>query len=185
MVADVFELLNEGMKSTMHNLGRDLAKVRTGRANPALIEGLKADYYGVITPINQMATISVPEARLIVVAPWDAKAISGIEKALQKADLGLNPVNDGKVIRIPFPPLTEERRKDLVKLIKKMGEECKITVRKERRDANELLKELEKDKAISEDDLHRSQDKVQKVHDEYIKKVDEMVVNKEKDVMEV
>lgn len=185
MVADIFELLNEGMDKTLSNLTRELAKVRTGRANPALIEGIKAEYYGALTPINQMATVSVPEARLLVISPWDQSSIGDIEKALQKADLGMNPVNDGKVIRIPFPPLTEERRKELVKLVKKMGEDCKIVIRKERRDAIEMLKEMEKDKDISEDELHKNQDKVQKVHDDYIVKVDEMLKKKETDIMEV
>ena len=185
MVDEVFEMLKDGMDKTLVSLRRELSKIRTGRANPAILEGVRADYYGQPTPLNQMATISVPEARLIVISPWDAKAVNDIEKAIQRADLGLNPQNDGKVIRIAFPPLTEDRRKELVKLVKKQGEECKITVRKERRDAIEMLKDLEKNKEISEDDLHRKQDDVQKVHDDYIAKVDEIVKAKETDIMEV
>lgn len=185
MVEEVFELLQESLDKTISNLSKELSRVRTGRANPSILEGVKAIYYGTPTLVNQMATISVPEARLIVISPWDAKGLGDIEKAIQKAGLGLNPMNDGKVIRIAFPPLTEERRIELVKKIKKTGEECKITVRKERRDAIEMLKDLEKSKDISEDDLRRNQDKVQQRHDLYIKKVDEIIEIKEKEVMEV
>lgn len=185
MIDEVFKELNNGMERTLKNLAWELAKVRTGRANPAILEGIKVPYYGTPTPINQMATVSVPEARLIVILPWDANSVIEIEKGIQKADIGVNPMNDGKVIRIAFPPLTEDRRKDLVKRIRKMGEDCKITVRKERRDANEMLKDLEKEKEISEDELHRKQDKVQKVHDDYIKKVDEIIKSKETEIMEV
>lgn len=185
MVNEVLEEVKGGMEKTIVNLTRELGKVRTGRANPAILEGIRADYYGTQTSINQMATVSVPEARLIVISPWDANSLMDIDKALQKADLGLNPMNDGKVIRIAFPPLTEDRRKDLVKKVKKLGEDCKITVRKERRDGIDMLKELEKEKEISEDQLHRHQDDVQKVHDEYINKVDEIMRNKEQEIMEV
>ena len=185
MIDEVFEVLNEGLEKTVGNLARELSKVRTGRANPAVLDGIRAEYYGTLTPINQMATISVPEARLIVISPWDANSLMDIEKVLQKADLGLNPMNDGKVIRISFPPLTEDRRKELVKRVKKLGEDCKITIRKERREANDLLKDLEKEKEISEDQLHRDQDKVQKIHDGYVIKVDDIIKNKEKEIMEV
>jgi len=185
MVSEVFEELKNGMEKVMSSLHKDFTRLRTGRANPAIFEGVRADYYGTPTPISQMATISVPEARLIVISPWDAGAIKEIEKALQKADLGVTPMNDGKVIRISFPPLTEDRRKELVKKVKAVGEDRKIAVRKERRDANEMLKSLEKDKDITEDELHKNQDKVQKVHDEYIKKIDQSVKAKELEIMEV
>ncbi len=185
MIEEIFAELKEGMEKVIGSLGREFSKVRTGRANPAILDGVRADYYGTPTPINQMATVSVPEARLIVISPWDTKALADIEKAIQKADIGLNPMNDGKVIRISFPPLTEDRRKELVKRVKKLGEDHKITVRKERRDANDMLKELEKDKEINEDDLHKKQDKVQKVHDEYISKIDELIKKKETEIMEV
>ena len=185
MVEEVFEVLNSGMDKTIVSLSKELAKVRTGRANPAILESVKANYYGTLTPISQMATISVPEARLIVISPWDTGALMDIDKAIQKTDLGINPMNDGKVIRIAIPPLTEDRRKDLVKRIKKMGEDCRITIRKERRDAIEMLKELEKDKEIGEDQLHRHQEEVQKIHDKYITLVDEIMKKKETEVMEV
>jgi ribosome recycling factor len=185
MVNEVFEELNAGMEKAMSSLAREYSRVRTGRANPSVLEGVRASYYGTPTPIAQMATVSVPEARLIVISPWDASAIKEIEKAIQKADLGLNPMNDGKVIRISFPPLNEDRRKDIVKQIKKIGEEYKITVRKERRAANEMLKDLEKDKQITEDELHKKQGDVQKVHDDYIKKIDSVISSKETEVMEI
>ena len=185
MIQEVLDSCKEGMDKCMHNLGRELSKIRTGRANPAILEGIRADYYGVPTPLNQMATIAVPESRLIVINPYDASQCNVIAKAIQTADLGLNPQNDGKVIRIAIPPLTEERRKELAKQVKKIGEEHKIVIRKERRDANEMLKEMEKDKDISEDDMHRGTDKVQKQHDEYIKKIDEVVEKKEAEIMEI
>lgn len=185
MIDEVFEELNGGMEKTITNLSRELTRVRTGRANPAILEGIKVPYYGTPTQISQMATISVPEARLIVISPWDTNSLIDIEKGIQKADVGVNPMNDGKVIRIAFPPLTEDRRKELGKRIRKMGEDCKITVRKERREANEMLKDLEKEKEISEDEMHRSQDKVHKVHDDYIKRIDEIIKNKEVEIMEV
>jgi len=185
LIEEIFEELKSGMEKALTSLGREFSKVRTGRANPAVLDGVRAEYYGTPTPLNQMATISVPEARLIVISPWDASAITDIEKALQKADLGLTPMNDGKVIRISFPPLTEDRRKELSKKVKSVGEDHKITIRKERRDAIEMLKELEKDKEINEDDRHKKSDDVQKVHDDYIKKVDSLVKKKEAEIMEV
>ena len=185
MLDELFDELNAGMEKVLVSLAREFSKVRTGRANPAILEGIKAEYYGTSTLISQMATVSVPEARLIVISPWDASGIVEIEKALQKADIGINPMNDGKVIRIAFPPLTEDRRKELVKKIKSIGEDHKVSVRKERRDAIDMLKELEKDKEISEDIRHKKSDEVQKIHDDYIKKVDALVKKKDGEIMEV
>lgn len=185
MIEDVISEGKAGMEKTMGNLGRELTKIRTGRANPAILDALRVDYYGTPTPIHQMATVSVPESRLIVISPWEAAKCNEIVKAVQSSDLGLNPQSDGKVVRIAFPQLTEERRKELAKLIKKIGEDHKIAVRKERRDAIELLKSLEKDGDITEDDMHKGSDRVQKIHDEYIKKIDDVVARKEKEIMEI
>ncbi|MDP8225297.1 MAG: ribosome recycling factor [Candidatus Lernaella stagnicola] len=185
MIDDVFDACREGMEKTIKNLGRELAKIRTGRANPAIIDGIRVDYYGTPTPLSQMATISVPESRLIVIAPWEQPKCNEIAKAIQSADLGLNPQTDGKVVRIAFPPLTEDRRKELVRVVKKMGEDHKIAVRKERRDANEMIKEAQKDGDVSEDDAHRGTDRVHKLHEDFIEKIDEMVAKREKEVMEI
>ena len=185
MVDEVLEACKDGMEKSLANLGRELSKIRTGRASPAILEGIKVDYYGTPTPINQMATVSVPENRMIVISPWEQAKCNDIARAIQTADLGINPQNDGKVVRLIFPPLTEQRRKDLAKQVKKIGEDHKIVIRKERRDANEMLKEMEKDKDISEDDMHKGADRVQKIHDDYIKKIDETVLNKEKEIMEI
>lgn len=185
MTNEVLEALDDGLKKAIDAFNRDLAKLRTGRANPALLEGIRVDYYGSPTPINQMASVSVPENRLIVIVPWDQGQVGAIEKAIQKSTLGISPSSDGKVIRLAFPPLTEDRRRDIVKQLKKLAEECKIQVRKERRDAIETLKSFEKDGDISEDDSRRAQEKVQKAHDDYIRKVDEITERKEKEVMEI
>jgi ribosome recycling factor len=173
------------MDKTIGNLGRELAKIRTGRANPAILEGLRVDYYGTPTPINQMATVSVPESRLIVISPWEASKCNDIVKTIQASDLGLTPQTDGKVVRLAFPALTEDRRKELVKMVKKVGEDHKIVVRKERRDANDLLKSLQKDGDITEDDSHKATDRVQKLHDDYIKKIDDVIGRKEAEIMEI
>jgi ribosome recycling factor len=151
----------------------------------ALLDGIKVDYYNVPTPLNQVASLSVPESRLIVISPWDSSAIGNIEKAIQKSDLGLTPSNDGKIIRLAIPPLTEERRKDLVKVVKKMTEESKVKIRNHRRDANEELKTLKKDNKISEDELFSSQEDVQKLTDKYIEKSDAVLAVKEKEIMEI
>ncbi len=185
MVNEVYDSCKGGMDKAISNLLHELSKVRTGRANPAILDGIRVDYYGTPTPINQMATISVPESRLIVIAPWEQPKSKDIASAIQSADLGLNPQTDGRVVRIPIPPLSEDRRKELAKTVRKMGEDHKIVVRKERRDANDMLKELEKDGDITEDDMHKGNDRVQKLHDEYIKKVDELVTKKEKEIMEI
>jgi ribosome recycling factor len=181
----VFEELKDGMEKAMGALEKGFSKVRTGRASIALLDGIKIDYYGTPTPLNQVATLSVPESRLIVISPWDSSVITLIEKAIQKSDLGLMPSNDGKIIRLAIPPLTEERRKELVKVVKKMAEESKVTVRNIRRDANEQLKDLKKDNTLSEDELFKNQEEVQKITNKYIEKVDQILAAKEKEIMEI
>jgi ribosome recycling factor len=164
---------------------KDLSKIRTGRASTALLEGVTVDYYGTATPLNQLATLSAPEPRLLVIQPYDRGSIGNIEKAILKADLGLNPTNDGKLIRIPIPELTEERRKELVKHVKKVAEEFRISVRNHRRIAIEKLKEMNKKKEITEDDLKQSQDRVQKIADEFIGRIEKVLKAKEDEIMEV
>lgn len=184
MIDDLYKELQDKMEKSLKTLTWDFSRIRTGRASPALLEGIKVDYYGVPTPLNQLATISVSESRLITVQPWDINSISEVERAILKSELGLTPANDGKVIRIPIPPLTEERRKELIKVIKKMAEEYKVSLRSARRDTNETLKRLKQDKEISEDDFYRSQDEVQRITDQYIEKVDHVYKGKEKEVLE-
>jgi ribosome recycling factor len=173
------------MDKTLASLKADLNKVRTGRASLALFDDVRIDYYGTPTPLNQIATLAVPEPRMITIQPWDTSITAEIEKAIQKSELGLNPMNDGKIIRIPIPRLTEERRKDLVKVVKKMGEGAKVSVRNIRREANDQLKNLEKNKKISQDELHQLIDKVQTFTDKYIEKTDEILSAKEKEIMEI
>jgi len=181
----IFEELKENMEKAIPSLEKSFSKVRTGRASLTLLDGIKVEYYGVPTPLAQVATLSVPEARLIVISPWDSTIIGNIEKAIQKSDLGLMPISDGKLIRIAIPSLTEERRKDLVKVVKKMAEECKIALRNVRRDTNDQLKTLKKDNEISEDELYTYQDEVQEVTDKYIEKTDRILAVKEKEIMEI
>jgi len=181
----VFEELKENMDKAIHSFEKALSKVRTGRASLSLLDGIKVDYYGVPTPLNQVATLSIPESRLIVISPWDNSIIGTVEKAIQKSDLGLMPANDGKVIRLSIPPLTEERRKELAKVVKRIAEECKINLRNVRRDGNEQLKMLKKDGDISEDDLYQYQEEVQEITDKYIKKTDGILAGKEKEIMEI
>lgn len=181
----IFEDLTENMDKAIHSLEKSFSKVRTGRASLSLLDGIKVEYYGTPTPLNQVASLSVPESRTIVISPWDSSVIVAVEKAIQKSDLGLMPSNDGKLIRINIPSLTEERRKELVKIVKKMAEECKIKLRNERRDANEQLKTLKKDSEISEDDLFNYQDEVQELTDKYIQKTDGVLAAKEKEIMEI
>lgn len=173
------------MEKTIVTLKNDLNKVRTGRASLALLDDIRIDYYGTPTPLNQMATLAVPESRLITIQPWDPTTIGEIEKAILKSELGLTPMNDGKIIRINIPRLTEERRKELVKVVKKMGEGAKVSLRNIRRDANEQVKELEKNKKISQDQLHQWMDKVQTATDKYIEKVDIVLSAKEKEILEI
>jgi ribosome recycling factor len=172
-------------EKSLEALRKDLSRVRTGRASLALLDGVRVNYYGAPTPLAQVASLSIPDARSILIQPWDSKVIGEIEKAIQKSDLGLTPLNDGKVVRINIPALTEERRKELVKVIKRMEEECKVSLRNLRRDANEQLKTAKKDKLISEDDQFKYQDEVQKWVDKSIAKGDEIVKAKEKEVLEI
>lgn len=181
----VFKNGEEKMKKALKALEQELTKLRTGRASTGLVENIKIDYYGTLTPLNQMASISIPDSKTISIQPWDRNAFAEIEKAILKSDLGLTPVNDGKVIRINLPPLTEERRKDLVKLSKKYGEESKIAIRNIRRELNETLKKMKNNKEITEDDLHRGQEEVQKLTDKYIEKIDKIIANKEAEIMEI
>ncbi len=181
----IFEELKDNMEKGIAALEKSFSKVRTGRASIALLDGIRVEYYGTQTPLNQVATLSVPESRLIVISPWDSSVIGLIEKAIQKSDLGLMPSNDGKVIRLSIPALTEERRKELVKVVKKMSEESKVNIRNIRRDANEQLKDLKKDNTLSEDELFRHQEEVQKVTNKYIEKVDQVLAMKEKEIMEI
>ncbi len=185
MINEVIEEMKAEMVKTLERLETELTRVRTGRANLALLDGIKVDYYGVPTPLNQVASLQLADARLIVIKPWEKTMVSATEKAIQKADLGLNPNSDGETIRLPVPPLTEDRRKELAKMIKRLGEDFKVKIRGQRRDANEMLKALEKDKEISEDDNRRGQTKVQEVTDDHTKKVDTIIAAKEEEVMEV
>lgn len=185
MVKEVLSKTKAGMEKSIDALKKDFTRVRTGRASTSLLDDIRIDYYGTPTPLSQVGTLVVPEPRLITIQPWEKKLISEIEKAILKSDLGLNPVSDGNLIRIVIPPLTEERRKEMVKQIKKMGEETKIAIRNIRRDANESLKKLEKDKEISEDELKRGEKEIQDLTDLYVKKTDEVVAVKEKEVMEI
>jgi len=182
---DVIKSTKEKMDKTISFYKEELKSVRTGRANVAIFDNVKVDYYGNPTPLSQVGTLSAPEPRLITISPWEPTLIPEIEKAIQNSNMGLNPSNDGKLVRVPIPQLTEERRKEYVKLCKKMGEDTKVAVRNERRSANDAIKKLEKDKEISEDDMKKYQDEVQKITDDYIKKIDELTDAKEKDIMEI
>ncbi|MHC1790389.1 ribosome recycling factor [Solidesulfovibrio sp.] len=175
----------ERMKKVLAVLDKEFSRLRTGRASSSLLDGVRVDYYGTPTQLDQLASVATPDSRSITIQPWDRKSFSDIEKAIMKSDLGLTPVNDGKVIRISIPPLTEERRKDLVKVGKKHTEEAKVAVRNIRRDANEALKKKKSDKVISEDDQHKGQDDVQKLTDSYIAKTEEAFSKKEKEIMEI
>jgi len=184
-VEALFKETGGKMARSIEAFRKDLGKIRTGRASFSLLEGIKVDYYGTSTPLQQVGTLSVPESRLITITPWDAKMVGPIEKAIQASSLGLNPSSDGKIVRIPIPPLTEERRKDLVKVVKKMAEDARIAVRNIRREAIDRIKEREKKKEISEDEMKRNQDRVQKETDNYVKKIDEILKTKEQEIMEV
>ncbi len=173
------------MQQAVQAARRELASIRTGRANPALLDRITVDYYGTPTPLNQMASISVPEARLLVIQPWDKSVLKDIEKAILSSELGLTPTSDGSVIRIQIPQLTEERRRDLAKLARKEAEDKRVAVRNVRRDANDELKRLEKEGVISEDDCRRAQTDVQELTDKYVKEIDELLAVKEKEIMEV
>ncbi len=185
MEMEVHKEMKKSMEKTLQVFKEDLNTVRAGRANPSMLDKVKVEYYGTFTPLNQIASVTAPEPRLINIQPYDATALQAIEKAIISSDLGLNPSNDGKVIRINIPQLTEERRKDLVKLVKKMAEEAKVAIRNERRDANDELKKMEKKSDITEDDLKEGLDQVQEITDEYIEKIDKLVDHKEAEIMEV
>jgi len=185
MIKDIIKEAEEHMKGAIEATKREFQTIRTGRANAGLLDRVMVDYYGTPTPINQLASISVPDARMLVVQPWDKTALSAIEKAIQKADLGLNPVNDGSLIRIPIPQLTEERRKELVKVVKKEAEEKRVVIRNIRRDANEKIKALEKEAHVSEDESKRGLEEIQKLTDKYIAEIDRLLEHKEKEIMEV
>ncbi len=184
MKEEVFAEAKDRMVKTLKALESNFSRVRTGRASLSLLDGVRVDYYGSQMPLNQIASLSVPEPRAILISPWDAKVLGEIERAVLKSELGLTPMNDGKIIRINIPALTEERRKELVKVVRKMAEEAKVAVRNIRRDANEMLKELKKEKEISEDEHFRAQEDTQKLTDDYVKRVDEAAAAKEKEVLE-
>jgi ribosome recycling factor len=183
MKAEIIKEMQRKMDRALEVLGQDFSRIRTGRASVALLEGIKVDAYGTAMPISQVASLAAPEPRLLTVQPWDTGLMSDLEKAILRSDLGLTPSNDGKIIRIPIPPLTTDRRKELVKSTKKMTEESKVALRNLRRDANEQLKELKKDKQISEDETFKAQEEVQKATDDYIKKLDALAAEKEKEIM--
>ncbi len=185
MASDIIDSTRERMQKTISVLKSELGGLRAGRANPQLLDRIMVDYYGTPTPIQQLGNISTPEPRMLLISVWDNKAIPAIEKAIQKSDLGINPANDGKMIRLIFPELNEERRKELVKVVKKYGEESKIAIRSIRRDANEHIKKDEKEKLITEDDKKSLDDKVQKLTDEQIKEIDGILSTKEKEILAV
>lgn len=185
MLDEIVKDLRQEMENTVVAMRRELSRTRTGRASTSLLEGVTVDYYGATTPLNQLSTLTVPEPRLIVIQPFDASGIGNIEKAILQADLGLTPSNDGKLIRVPIPELTEERRKELVKHVRKVAEDFRVSARNHRRDANEMLKALQKDKEITEDDLRRGQEKTQDLTKEYTEKLDELLKAKEEEIMEV
>lgn len=181
----IMNATKDRMEKALKALKRELSTIRAGRANPALLDKIQVEYYGAPTPLNQLASITVPEARLLIIQPYDKSAIGDIERAILKSELGITPANDGEVIRIAIPALTEERRTELVKIVKKMAEEAKVAVRNIRRDANDQLKKSEKDGDTTEDELRRATDVVQKTTDQYIKNIDQTTADKEKEIMEV
>jgi ribosome recycling factor len=185
MVDDLFGDAERRMQKAVEALRQDIASLRTGRASSALVERITVDYYGTPTPINQIASISVPEARLLVIQPWDRKLLTDIEKAIQKSDLGINPNNDGQVIRLAIPPLNEERRRDMVKTLHKKLDEHKVAIRNVRRDAQDKLRDREKKKEVSEDELKRSTERLQKLTDRYIDEMDKVGKSKELEILEV
>jgi ribosome recycling factor len=185
MLDDILKELRSSSDKAIEALRRDLSKVRTGRAHPSMLDGIRVDYYGTPTPLAQMATVNVPEPRLLTVKPWDKGQVKVVDKAIRESDLGLNPQPDGDLIRIPIPALTEDRRKDMVKIIRKNGEECKVAIRKHRRDANEMIDQIDKDGEVSGDDAERGRKKVEDMIAELVKNVDTIIAAKEKDLLEV
>lgn len=185
MISEISSDAEEGMKKAIDSFKRDLQKIRTGRANTAMLDGIKVDYYGTPTPVNQVATVQVVDARLITVKPWEKTMIPIIDKAIRASDLGINPVADSELVRLPIPPLTQERRKELAKVVKKQSEEARVAVRSARRDAMDMLKDAEKDKAISEDERKNGEKKVQDLTDKYVAMIDDISNAKEKEIMEL
>jgi ribosome recycling factor len=186
MVLDeLYAKTEEHMKKSLEMLTQELGGIRTGKASPVLLDSLRVNYYGSMVPVKQIANVAVPDPRMITIQPWDRALIQEIEKAIRASELGLNPQNDGGLIRLPIPPLTEERRKDLVKVIKRIGEDSKVAIRNVRRDANDRLKKLEKEHDLSEDDTRHKHDAIQKLTDSFVHKVDEAVAAKEKDILEI
>jgi ribosome recycling factor len=183
MVKDVLKELEKKMKTSSEHFRRELGKLRTGRANINIFEDIKVEYYGSLMPINQVATLGVPDPTLITVQPWDPSLLETLDKAIRSADLGFNPMNDGKILKVPIPPLDEERRKELAKRISKMAEEEKAALRVMRRESKETIEKLEKDKKITEDDRFQGLEKLQQVTDEYVKKIDELAAAKEKEIL--
>jgi ribosome recycling factor len=184
MIESIFQETKESMGKSVEALKNELKRLRTGRASLAILDGIKVDYYGTMTPLNQMATLAVPESRLITIQPWDASVIKDIEKAILKSDLGLTPSSDGKIVRISIPQLTEDRRKELVKVVHKVCEEHKVSIRNFRRDSNDLMKSMKKEGEIAEDDAFKAQERIQKITDEHIKLIDECFSEKEKEILE-
>ncbi len=185
MLNDIYADAQDRMEKALDSLERDFKRLRTGRASVSLVDGIRVAYYGTPTPLNQLATLTIPDPRTIMIQPWDNSVIGEIERSILKSELGLTPMNDGKIIRINIPPLTTERRRELVKIVKKMAEETKVAVRNIRRDANEMIKDLKKDKEISEDDQFRAQEETQKVTDEFTKRIDALYTVKEKEILEI
>ena len=182
---DIKNTAESKMEKTVQVLLKDFSAIRAGRANPAVLDRVKVDYYGAPTPVNQMAAVSVAEARVLVVQPWDKPTLKSIEKAIQASDIGINPQNDGNVLRLVFPQLTEDRRKEIVKDIKKMGEESKVAIRSIRRDAMEKFKALKKNNEITEDDLKNCEEEIQKLTDKFVKEIDGYVADKEKEILSI
>jgi ribosome recycling factor len=185
MINDITTDTENGMKKAVDSFKRDLQKIRTGRANTAMLDGIKVDYYGTPTPVNQVATVQVVDARLITVKPWEKTMIAVIDKAIRASDLGINPVADSELVRLPIPPLTQERRKELAKVVSKQTEEARVAVRSARRDAMDMIKEAEKDKQISEDERKKGEKNVQDLTDKYIAQVEDIAKTKEKEIMEL
>ena len=185
MLNDLYANTEKKMKEQVEHLRHALATIRTGRASLSILDGIQVEYYGTPTPLNQVATLTIPDPTLIVAQPWDPSVLTAIEKAIQKSDLGLNPANDGKVVRIPIPPLTAERRKELARKVHQLAEDGRTHVRQTRRDANEHAKKMEKDKAISQDDERRALEQIQKSTDQHIKMIDDLAARKEKEILEI
>ncbi len=185
MIEEVYESMDDSVQKALTALKSALSRIRTGRANAALLDSVRVDYYGTLTPLSQMASVTTPEPRLIMVKPWDRSVVGAVEKAIQASDLGLNPSSDGEIIRIPVPPLTEERRKELVKVVRKNGEECKVSIRNGRRDSNELLKDMESSGDAPKDDVARALKQIQTMTDEGVKEVDKIVEAKEAEITEI